>query len=284
MAFVPSTYERKWPTVILTPISVANHVVTVSDTAGLHSKQKIVLSLGANQSEFEIKRVLSDTQIQVGPQGKDMAMFSNPTEYNGGTLTMSEDNRNPMGSDIVIRAVYEEEPAVALRNVLVNKYGEHIDTIKDSHGTNRLAVDGQFTAQVDVQVQVDIDGQYDPVNNPDPDDVGLIVSERNTSPGKPHQTQRLTAKPGTVNTDVVALDISLHDENGNDFTYLNPLPSNQTNDLVPENHDDLVLTRDPVTLALTQVQYKFQGNETAVLTLVRDPVTQVVTRVYRSDL
>jgi hypothetical protein len=142
MANTPSTFERKWPTVILTPISVANHVVTVSSTAGLHTKQIVTLSKTGQQSQdFEIKRVLSDTQIQVGSADSGMLSFMNPVQFNGGMLTMSEQERNKFDSNIVLRAVYEEEPAVALRNLLVGRYGNPIDTSIDTQGNNRLQVD-----------------------------------------------------------------------------------------------------------------------------------------------
>lgn len=225
MANVPSTFERKWPTVILTPIGVANYIVTVSSTAGLHTKQQVTLSLGAAVQDFEIKRILSDTQLQVGATDTGIASYQNPTQFDGGILTMSEQERNKFDTNIVLRAVYAEEPAVALRNVLVNQFGTFIDSVKDSKGINRLAVDGQFTATVDVQVAVDIEGEYNSVTNPNPDDVGLIVSTRNTSPGRPNQTQRPTAIRGSVDINTVSQDVSLHDQFGNGYTFDNPLPT-----------------------------------------------------------
>jgi len=280
MAYVPSTFERKWPTIILTPISVANHIVTVSDTAGLHEKQKITLSaVGEEALELEIKRVLSDTTFQVGEVGSDMALYANPIAYSGGTLTMSEQPRNAMGGDIVLRAVYEEGPAVALRNLLVNKYGEPFGSVKDNAGINRLAVDGQFHADVDVQVDVDIDGVWEP-GNPDPDNIGLIGNTRSITPGPTNQIQRLTGKPGTVNTDTISLDVSIHDHLGNEFTQQNPVPTKRTNVLVPENHDEIVLTRDPVTFVITQAVYKLATATVATVAFDRDAFLNL-TRAYR---
>ncbi len=229
MANTPTTFERKWPTVILTPIAVAGHVITVSNTSGLHTKAVVKLAASGQETvEYEIKRVLNDTQLQVGLIGKAIDAIENPTQYNGGMLTMEEQNRNAIGGDPVIRAVYEEEPAVALRNVLVNKFGTHIDTVTDSHGVNRLAVDGMFTAEVDVQVDVDIDGVYDPTDNPDPDNMGIILHERSNPTDETRQTQRQTAVRGSVDTDSVSGDVSLHDGDGNKYTDANPLPVNST--------------------------------------------------------
>lgn len=68
------------------------------------------------------------------------------------------------------------------------------------------------------------DGLYDVANNTKPGNLGMIASSRNVAPGDTTQTQRLTAKTGTVDTDVRALDVSLHDEDGNKFSASNPLP------------------------------------------------------------
>lgn len=126
---LPSVYERKWPTVILSPISISNHIVTVSSTCSLHSKQVVVLSkTGLESKEFEIKRILSDTQLHVGPKDSGrMQEYSNPVEFDGGTLSMHEQNRNPMSSEIVLRAVYAEEQIVALRTIGVDKWGQYWD-------------------------------------------------------------------------------------------------------------------------------------------------------------
>jgi len=123
----PTTRERKWPQVILTPITIANHIVTVSSTILLHTKQIVILSkTGQETKEFEIKRILSDTQFHLGPKDSGrMQEYANPIEFNGGMLTMPEQNRNPMSGDIVLRAVYEEENAVALRNILVDWKGSY---------------------------------------------------------------------------------------------------------------------------------------------------------------
>jgi hypothetical protein len=129
MAHMPDLREQQWLTVILSPISISNAIVTVSDTFGLHPKAAISLSLGAAQGDFEIKRVLSDTQIEIGNVGTGIkGPFLSPTQFNGGMLTMSEQNRNKFGSELVLRAVYQEEPALALRTMQVDPYGEAISS------------------------------------------------------------------------------------------------------------------------------------------------------------
>jgi len=127
---LPTTWERYWPTVLLSPISILNHIVTVSSTVGLHSKQIVVLSkTGQISQEFEIKRVLSDTTLHVGPKDSGrMQEYSNPVQFDGGSLAMSEQNRNPMGSEIFLRACYAEEPLVALRTVGIDRNGQYYTT------------------------------------------------------------------------------------------------------------------------------------------------------------
>lgn len=68
------------------------------------------------------------------------------------------------------------------------------------------------------------DGDYDATNNTKPAHMGLIAHDRAATPADTDQNQRLTAKTGTTDTDVHALDVSIHDENGNSFTAANPLP------------------------------------------------------------
>lgn len=68
------------------------------------------------------------------------------------------------------------------------------------------------------------DGVYDVANNTKPGNTGVIAANRQIAPGDADQVQRVTAKTGTVDTTVHALDVSMHDENGNAFSASNPLP------------------------------------------------------------
>jgi hypothetical protein len=119
-----TTFERSWPDVLIGPISVSNHIVTLPNVNGLHTKQKITLQLGSQTEEFEIKRILSPTTIKVGPRDSNLFNFSNPVGFTGGILWASEQPRNTIAVDPIIRNVYEEEPAVAIRTVSVDRYGQ----------------------------------------------------------------------------------------------------------------------------------------------------------------
>ena len=92
----------------------------------------------------------------------------------------------------------------------------------ETHGNNPAG--GDETLRLSELGHPNGDGIYDGTNNTDPANVGMVASARAASPADSDQTQRLTAKTGTTDTDVHALDVSLHDENGNAFTASNPLP------------------------------------------------------------
>lgn len=131
--------------------------------------------------------------------------------------------------------------------------GDPIDTIEDSNGVKRLAVDGNFVAQ-NVQANVNLDSDEDEVAVEDPDtgahirvesdgsinanvevdatdgdNIGLKVQDRTLTPGDTNYTKRVTAKTGTgPNADTTSMDVSVHDHQGNEFTDANPL---KTSDL-----------------------------------------------------
>jgi hypothetical protein len=161
MAHMPDMREQQWLSVILTNISISNSIVTVSDTFGLHPKAAISLTLGPLQGDFEIKRVLSNTQIEIGNIGTGIkGPFLSPTQFDGGTLTMSEQNRNKFGSELVLRAVYQEEPALALRTMAVDPYGQAISA------SNPLPVSVSGTSGATIPDSwEEIDMSYDNNNN-----------------------------------------------------------------------------------------------------------------------
>lgn len=116
--------ERTWPSILLVPISVSEHVITVSSTFGLKAKMKVILSLpGITEEEFEIKRVYDQTTLMVGPVGKSIKKTSDASKFDGGTLSVPEQSRNVLGDAPIVRAVYEEEPTLAIRTYSVDPWG-----------------------------------------------------------------------------------------------------------------------------------------------------------------
>lgn len=116
--------ERNWATISIGPISVSGAVITVPTTFGLKAKQKIVLSKPLIVSrQFEIKRVMDSTSILVGDPNKPIGTTADATEFDGGSLLVFEQERNTIGGTPILRAVYDEEPACALRVTPVDWLG-----------------------------------------------------------------------------------------------------------------------------------------------------------------
>ena len=69
------------------------------------------------------------------------------------------------------------------------------------------------------------DGVYSLTNNTKPGNVGVITSARAVTPDDTTQTFRVTGIQGVTSTDVHAMDVALHDENGEPYTVANPLPT-----------------------------------------------------------
>lgn len=90
------------------------------------------------------------------------------------------------------------------------------------HGNNPAA--GDETLRLSEQGAITPDGVYDVANNTVPGNIGVIGHTRAVGPAGTDQVERITAKQGTVDTTVHAMDVSLHDENGNAYTTTNPLP------------------------------------------------------------
>lgn len=87
----------------------------------------------------------------------------------------------------------------------------------DPAGTDRVVRTSELGA-------ITPDGVYDVANNTKPGNVGVITSTRNATPGDTTQVQRVTGINGTSDTTVWAMDVSIHDEDGNKFSASNPLP------------------------------------------------------------
>lgn len=128
------------------------------------------------------------------------------------------------------------------------KSGNPIDSVTDSNGVRRIAVDGNFTAQ-NVQATVELDYQEDSVSigddvsgnklkiendgsinanvevdAADGDNIGLKVQQRGNSPSDALYNKRVTAKTGTgTNSDTTSMDVSIHHHDGNEVTDRVPL-------------------------------------------------------------
>lgn len=123
--------ERKWvelPAISLTADGAENGKITVTDTAYYKVKMKVTLQSDTLQpTQFEIKQVLSRTEMVLGPVGSKHHATSDLTEFlltDNSVLKANTQDRPSIPPVDYERAVYEEEPTMAKRVVPVNKYGE----------------------------------------------------------------------------------------------------------------------------------------------------------------
>lgn len=188
----------------------ANGLVTVSDTKGFRVKSQVVLQgTGLPNLTLEIKRVLSKTQFYVGEKGNILQRedISQYTLAASSTVHQPEQDRPGVPIDQHERAVYEEEPVLAKRVILVDEYGEFYDTanplkVQLSDGSIEI---GTVNADVDVQLtdkeSAPGENDYDIVRLGDGED------ELDINPdGSINVSVIKAATPTIVNLNVVAAD------------------------------------------------------------------------------
>ena len=102
-------------------------IVTIADTSLFKVKQQVIL-MSPNVA-LEVKKVISPTQMMVGPISPDINTYQDISAYTvaGSAFIFANEQKRPsIPFEESTRAVYEEEPTVAVRTVLVDKYGNKI--------------------------------------------------------------------------------------------------------------------------------------------------------------
>lgn len=254
-------YEKRWEAVApKTFLSDGDSEgrVEVANALDFHVKQEVLIkATGQNSTRLEVKEISSQTELYLGPKGK-IELRSDLSSYTvaaSATIEADIQDRPAIPDKEYERACFEEEPVVAKRVIQVDRLGQKYDSanpapsltsfLRDGNAQqvsentgdpsqNRplpvklqgLAGDVSISAD-NLNLDVQQEGVYDAGLNTNPDNVGMIAHERSVSTGDVQQTQRPTAKRGTVDTDVVAQDVSLHDEDGNKYSNTNPVPVHQ---------------------------------------------------------
>lgn len=171
-------------------------VITIADTLGIKVKQEVVLNAtGLPPLSLQVKRVLSNTQFIVGPNGLiSPNNFKNITAYTialGANVSAQEQNKVNIPEIDHYKAVYEADPTVADRVVPVdpdgNLYGPDnpmpvsfdgtiaIGDVSIVEGGNTMVVNPDGSINVDATVTIpsgtipntwtEIDMDYDSNNN-----------------------------------------------------------------------------------------------------------------------
>lgn len=155
------------------------------------------------------------------------------------------------------------------------------------HGNDPAGIDR--VVRTSEQGALTPDGVYHAANNTVPGTVGVIASVRDADPSNTTMTQRITSvTSGTVR----ALDVSMHDEDGNPYSVTNPVPVT----LVDSEGDEVTVHNEGVDVAaaatsnhdytaaadfiLTQVTFSGSGRMKAVIQVETGVGTGIFTTLY----
>lgn len=127
--------EKKWmrvPPRLLTSDGTSTGVITIPSVRGFYVKQHVAIKgVALPTIKLQIKRILSDSKILVGPINGKITDYSDVSIYTTAALSSieaEEQARNEIPVADRERAVYAEEPIVATRNVLVDDTGDYYNT------------------------------------------------------------------------------------------------------------------------------------------------------------
>lgn len=121
--------EKRWLAVgpiALTAPGQTDGRVTVATSLGFKVKMVVRLSDTVLPAlSLEVKRVISSTQLELGPIGTPITTRSDLSSYSAtSSLFAQEQPRNSIPLQEIDRAIYEEEPTVAERVTLIDPYGD----------------------------------------------------------------------------------------------------------------------------------------------------------------
>lgn len=137
------------PAQSFTADGTADGLITVTDATEYKVKQLVYLSANSlpDLDNIEIKRVVSSTQLYVGPKNGSIDTRVDISAYTvalSAAITANEQIRPSIPNESINRAVYEEEPTVALRVFPVDELGN------DYTPANPFPVSAVFDGNVQV--------------------------------------------------------------------------------------------------------------------------------------
>jgi hypothetical protein len=198
--------EKRYPVVLpqfFTANGTVNGVITVPDTTLFKVKQDIEIAATSLPTiKLEVKEVLNATQMVVGPDGKAINLTTDVSAYTVGLSANvscpTEQKRPPINEDEYMRAVYEEEPTVALRVFPVDELGN------DYNADNPFPVifDGTIEAS-DVSI---VEGGNTMTVNPDGSiNVNITNSTPTSTPGLTIVHNEITSVASGVEATIVTI-------------------------------------------------------------------------------
>jgi len=176
------SFEKRWVSIaprLFTADGTDAGKINLADTILFKVKQKVAIQAsGEPNLELEVKAVLSDTILIVGPIGGSLQTKTNISAYTtakGSFIYTQEQPRSDIPEVEHFRATFEEEPTNARRSVLVDPYGDFYTP------ENPLPVQVDLVLE-NVQVNVELDA----FEEEDPDSVLIVGSEDGTVTGTKH--------------------------------------------------------------------------------------------------
>ncbi len=153
--------ERLWLAVsaqLITSNGGQSGEISVPSTIGIKVKQRVQIFSGTQPiRELEVKQVINETDLLLGEIGPEMKKYANLTLFltsDNASLMAPTQARNPIVPDAFWRAVYEEEPTVAIRTFPVDHLGRRYTTdnpfpVQLSDGSINI---GTVNAELEVQL------------------------------------------------------------------------------------------------------------------------------------
>lgn len=182
--------ERNWESVPAQTIlanGTAEGFLQVSDPSLFKVKQKVKLFSDAVSPVFFVVNRVVPTGLYLGTPDKNIREYANLSIWlvsDNAKISAEEQVRSSIIPDAYNRAMYEEEPVVGQRSVLVDKLGRKIDSEVGDDGKVRLSTTANVTIDEinigDIDVALD---SMSPPNRPDPDNVMITGSVDGTKTG-----------------------------------------------------------------------------------------------------
>ena len=155
--------ERLWeeiPARAFTANGQANGLVTLESTIQFRTNQKVkITSTGQPDKVLVVKRVVSSTQMFLGPDDKNIASRANITLYTVAAMAMvsaAEQNKTSIPEKDQMQMTLEREPVNARRVYQVDDFGNAIGTTPENPIHTQLSsgsIDiGTVNAELEVQL------------------------------------------------------------------------------------------------------------------------------------
>lgn len=126
--------EKSWPAVApvaFTATGTTRGRITVTSARGFKVKQLVNLNHPTQPDlSLEVKRVLSDTQLELGSPDAPIEQRADLSLYDNQTFIYAMEQKRPWNIPLseIDRATYEEEPTVARRVIAVDPFGKPYST------------------------------------------------------------------------------------------------------------------------------------------------------------